>query len=350
MVRHPDGRVFAGGSFSQAGGVSANRIALWDGVAWSSINAALTPAQLTPRVHAMAVMPNGDLIVAGHFGGAGGITTNHIARWNGTTWSALGGGVSGASSGNNPAVFSLLVLPDGDLIVGGEFTTAGSTPAMRIARWDGEVWHALGAGFGSLSSYTPVYGLALAPSGAIIAGGQFLNSGALGLGCIASWSGSAWSALSTGMTNSGSPAIVRALAFESDGALIAAGRFNLAGGVAARSIARWNGVAWASVGGNVGSLPQHEVVALALSPSGEITVGGTFDSVAGSPASAIARWNGSTWSTFLGGSPPARSPRPACRAFCFCPAASCSRAEHSSSRAAIPPRVSPDGPTRAAPW
>ena len=37
---------------------------------------------------------NGNLYAAGYFGSAGGVTTSNIAMWNGTKWSALGGGIS----------------------------------------------------------------------------------------------------------------------------------------------------------------------------------------------------------------------------------------------------------------
>jgi hypothetical protein len=74
----------------------------------------------------------------------------NIARWNGNTeaWSDVGGGVTG---GEVPRVHAMAVY-NGDLIVGGDFDFAGSTPAFNIARWDGEQWHAMGAGTGCVNS------------------------------------------------------------------------------------------------------------------------------------------------------------------------------------------------------
>ena len=80
----------------------------------------------------------GDLIAAGNFTTAGGVTVNRIARWNGETWSALG-------SGLNDAVGALAVY-NGELIAGGRFTTAGGVKANQIARWDGYQWQPLGGG------------------------------------------------------------------------------------------------------------------------------------------------------------------------------------------------------------
>jgi hypothetical protein len=41
------------------------------------------------------------------------VSANYIARWNGTSWSALGTGMNGSVS-------ALAVLPNGDLIAGGD--------------------------------------------------------------------------------------------------------------------------------------------------------------------------------------------------------------------------------------
>jgi hypothetical protein len=116
-------------------------------------------------VYALAVLPNGDLIAGGNFTTAGGTSANGIARWNGTSWSALG-------TGMNFGVYALAVLPNGDLIAGGSFTTAGGTTANRIARWNGTAWSALGPGMNDW-----VDALSVLPNGDLIAGGSFTTAG-----------------------------------------------------------------------------------------------------------------------------------------------------------------------------
>lgn len=49
---------------------------------------------MSTTVDAVAVNGN-DVYVGGLFAFAGGIQTNRIAKWNGTNWSSLGGGVNG---------------------------------------------------------------------------------------------------------------------------------------------------------------------------------------------------------------------------------------------------------------
>jgi hypothetical protein len=79
-------------------------------------------------VRALAVLPNGDLVAGGLFTTAGGQPANRIARWNGSAWSPLG-------SGMNNAVNALAMLPNGDLVAGGDFLTAGGVVAPYLARW-----------------------------------------------------------------------------------------------------------------------------------------------------------------------------------------------------------------------
>jgi hypothetical protein len=84
-------------------------------------------------VLALAVLPNGDLVAGGNFSTAGGVPAVRLARWNGSAWSALGsslGGLGGAEQAR-----ALALLPNGQLAVGGEFTTAGGQFSVDVARY-----------------------------------------------------------------------------------------------------------------------------------------------------------------------------------------------------------------------
>jgi hypothetical protein len=115
--------------------VSASYIARWNGTSWSALGSGMNDF-----VNALTTLPNGTswrVVISRRLEGVG---VNGIARWNGTSWSALG-------SGMDAAVQSLTTLPNGDLVAGGQFTTAGGVSANRIARWDGTSWSALGSGW-----------------------------------------------------------------------------------------------------------------------------------------------------------------------------------------------------------
>jgi hypothetical protein len=96
--------------------------------------------------------------------------------WNGTQWKTDGSGVT--LSGNG-AVYRMTVYDDVSgqaLFVGGGFVAAGGAPANNIARWDGSTWSALGAGtLGSVSAMTVFDVDAVGDDGpALIAGGFIL--------------------------------------------------------------------------------------------------------------------------------------------------------------------------------
>ncbi len=88
-------------------------------------------------VWALAVDGSGNLYAGGNFTTAGGNAANRVAKWNGSAWSALG-------SGMNSAVPALAVDGSGNLYAGGDFTTAGGLAANHVAKWDGSAWSALG--------------------------------------------------------------------------------------------------------------------------------------------------------------------------------------------------------------
>ncbi len=105
-------------------------------------------------IYALAVFDDGGgpaLYAAGTFteiGSSPAKPAGRIAKWNGTSWSTVGGGLDGR-------VNALAVLDAGGgpaLYAAGEFTAAGGAPAARIAKWDGATWSALGSGLGGVSS------------------------------------------------------------------------------------------------------------------------------------------------------------------------------------------------------
>ncbi len=69
------------------------------------------------------------------------------------------------------------------------------------------------------------------------------------------------------------------------------GKFDKIGGIAANSIARWNGTSWSTLGSGI----HGEVRALVDDGFGGLYVGGKFDSAGGIAAMNIAHWDGNQW-------------------------------------------------------
>ena len=267
--------LYAGGDFKTAGGVTANCIAKWDGSSWHALGAGIggEMEEDHPFVFALAVSGS-DLYVGGYFTTAGSVTANYIARWDGSSWHALGAGVD--------YTVSALAVSGSDLYAGGGFTTAGGVTANHIAKWDGSSWHALGRGMDS-----GVDALAVSGNGDLYAGGWFDTAGDVTAKRIAKWDGNQWHALGGGMDNG-----VDALAVSGNN-LYAGGGFRTAGGVTANSIAKWDGNQWHALGAGMGDR-FHFVLALAVSGS-DLYVGGGFRTAGGVTANSIAQWDGSSW-------------------------------------------------------
>ena len=81
--------------------------------------------------------------MGGDFTAIGTALANHIAKWNGSAWSALGSGM------NDYGCVYALAVSGSDLYAGGDFTTAGGSEANYIAKWNGSAWSALGSGMDS---------------------------------------------------------------------------------------------------------------------------------------------------------------------------------------------------------
>src|SRR5439155_6605023 len=85
------------------------------------------PAGVSGVVRAVAVAPNGDIYVGGDFtmainSSGSYFTANHVARWDGSGWWALGSGVDNS-------VYALAIDPQGEVYAGGYFTSAGGRAA-----------------------------------------------------------------------------------------------------------------------------------------------------------------------------------------------------------------------------
>jgi hypothetical protein len=158
---------------------------------------------------------------AGFFSQAGGIAVYNVAKWDGSAWAPLGGGIKGTQSG----VYALALMGN-DLYAGGEFALDFGPPLTRMARWDGTNWSVLGSGMNNTVR-------ALAVSGTnLIAGGAFTSASGVAANRIARWDGSGWSALGSGMNTS-------VLSLHVSGPnLYAGGNFTLAGGKASAYLAQ----------------------------------------------------------------------------------------------------------------
>jgi hypothetical protein len=252
--------------------------------AWVPLGSGVTNGT-NGEVWALAVIGS-DLYVGGNFSTAGGNTVNHIAKWNGSSWSALISGSNGVN-GINGTVTALAVIGT-DLYAGGWFTTAGGIPAENIAKWDGTNWSALGNGLPAAGAIN-----ALAAMGNNLYATSYILEPALGGpgNLIVRWDGANWSAFSV-MNDYVSSFLV-------DGTdLYAGGQFTMAGTVPANRIAKWDGTSWSALGSGMNFFIGGTGLKMM---AGNLYAGGRFTTAGGTTANFIAKWDGSTWSPFING-------------------------------------------------
>jgi hypothetical protein len=281
--------LFVGGDFTVIGGVAANRAAVYRGGVWSPLGLGIANGS----VYAVEAYDDGSgtaVYFGGSFVNAGGGSASRIAKWDGVAWSALGTGVSGGFN----TVDGLRTFDDGAgprLFVGGSFTVAGGVAANRVAKWNGAAWSAVGSGMNSYVWDFAVHDEGFGPR--LFACGPFSVAGGVACNRVARWDGAAWSAVGTGTSGGGwgSPYTLRS----HQGLLFAGGDFLVAGGAAASRIAQWNGLSWSAVGSGV-SAPVEAFATFDSGAGTELILAGGFTTAGGSPASRIASWNGSSFS------------------------------------------------------
>jgi hypothetical protein len=267
---------------------------------WDHLGDAGVPGtqSLNADVYALNADAPGVLYAGGPFTDAGGqANADRIAGWNGGAWSAVSSPTSQISNG----AVSAIAYADGKVYAGGTFQNAGgSVDADFLAVWDGVSWapfcNAAGPAFDA-----PVLALqVIGPT--LYVGGSFQNAANLAsadymLACDLASGDSRSTVLNTSNPFSGS---VFALTADSNGTLYAGGGFiDLEGLPAADRVAYRNSGGWHAMGpgsGPCGCAVGGLVRSLTASGT-DVYVGTDAEDVAGIPqADHVARWNGSAWS------------------------------------------------------
>jgi hypothetical protein len=271
-----DDYLYVGGAFDRAGNVSTNNLAYWDGGQWKGVGPIPVIGGADFMVNKV-VMQNSELYAVGRFCRIGNTAAGCIAKWNGSQWVEIGGGVNSFA---DPASVEAICFAGTDLYIGGFFTTAGSISVNNIAKWNGSEWSPLGKGLkGPVSDIKYVGGI-------LYAAGRFDSAGTVAAKNVARWNGSDWSALGNGLSGK----VYSILPVGSD--LYAAGYFTLSGTDTVNNIAKWNGFTWSDVGNGF-----NNGCVILYSENGLLYAGGSFTEAGGIPADYVAVWNGSSWSS-----------------------------------------------------
>ncbi len=289
--------LYVGGQFTNAAGLAATNVARYDGTNWYALGGGLG-IYGSSQVYVLE-WHNGLLYAGGNFTNAGSVAAGGLAVWNGTSWSSLGNNPANGLDGS----VSALVFDGDNLYAGGSFATAGGVSAFGVARWNGSSWSPLGGGCKGGVNCLGIVGTN------VYAGGTFSNVNGVTARAFAKWDGTSWTTWPTtdGVFQYPLNDTPNRMAAK-DGSLYIGGNFSEAGGVIANHIVRYDGTNFFSLGQNPANgfaTPSINVLSIGQANDG-LYVGGLFTAAGKTPASRIARWDGTNWNALgagtLGGS------------------------------------------------
>jgi uncharacterized delta-60 repeat protein len=227
-----DGMIIIGGDFTSYNSTNRNRIARLrpDG----SLDTSFNPGTGADNsVNAIVLQPDGKILIGGSFGTINGTNRASIARLNSD------GSLDGSFTPGTGAAFwvnAIALQPDGGILIGGPFTTFNGISRRGIARLYST--GLLDAGFNpGTGTENWVNSVALLAGGKVAIGGIFTNFNGVNLNHLArlGTNGLQDMAFSIG---SGFNDTVQSLIACSDGTLVAGGLFTNYNGTAANRIAR----------------------------------------------------------------------------------------------------------------
>ena len=282
-AEQPEDGMYVAGEFATAssGGAALNGVALWDGERLEPLAAGLDAG--VEQVIVGDIGAGTQLIALGDFESEaqeGGIATPGIARWDGAAWAPL--------ATPAPSEVRALAVIDGaagpEVYVGGTFTATPFGPAQGIARFADGRFEPLGTawsgGVNAIEAFDDGSSHATYAAGA---------AGTINL--VGRWDGSRW--LPVGDAFDAPVRALRSFEDTTGPALFAGGEFGRVGSAPASAVARFDGATWSAVPGLTGT-----VQALAVFDDGfggALYAGGTLTDIDGMGPGAVARWDGVSW-------------------------------------------------------
>ncbi|HAV64983.1 MAG TPA: hypothetical protein DCY13_21750, partial [Verrucomicrobiales bacterium] len=291
MAIQPDGKILIGGQFTSVNGASRNGIARLN--ANGTLDTSFNPSALQATVSSLAVQPDGKVLL-------GGAISLHQTNFHRVARLNADGSPDGSfnpGTGPDNWVAALALQPDGRIVIGGNFSTVGGVTSRGIARL-----HANGSrdgGFnpgttlvGNSFTYHTVNTLAVQADGKMVVGGSFAftdpnwinvarfnTDGTLDSGFD---SGS-------GTQSAANQSEVFAIAVQPDGRVLIGGEFNVVQGTNRNYIARLDGAGGLDASFQPGAQVDARVNALLPQADGTLLIGGAFNTVQEIARSGLAR-------------------------------------------------------------
>ncbi len=253
----------------------------------------------TPEVNALALDSNDNIVVVGDFTSFNGPQAKGIERL--LTTGAADPAFSNFGLGANNNIRALAIQPNGQILIGGDFTSYNGTNCNYIARLntDGSLDTSFNPGQGPSGS---VYSVAVQPNGNILIGGAFTSVDGASFNNIARLNTNGTLDTTFSNLDIGPNGAVNAIVVQTNNLILVGGQFtSVDGDTNLNFLARLNSDGSLDTTFESGSGPNDTVNCISLQPDGTFYIGGYFTSVNQTRRVGIARMLPSGWvdTTFM---------------------------------------------------
>ncbi|MBX3102679.1 MAG: hypothetical protein KF690_09240 [Bacteroidetes bacterium] len=281
----PDGKILIGGDFTTYNGVPCTRMARLH--ADGSLDLSFIVNAVNAMIHTIVVMDDGRIMVGGLFNVFNGQSHYRIVRLlpNGVTDMSFNAGM-----GANGTIYSIVLQPDSKILAGGLFSTFNGASHNNIVRLNanGSIDNTFTSSPGANNG---IFAVALQPDGKILIGGQFSTYNGTSRKLLARINANGsldGSFVPTGTGLDGT--YVRSITLQNDSRILIAGAFITYNSLTRNRIARINpdGSLDPSFNPTIGL--DHIVDApIVLQPDNYFLLGGQFSSYNGTSRNGIVR-------------------------------------------------------------
>ncbi len=280
------GNIYAAGQFTNSNG--KQYVAKWNGTSWSELGG-LNGLGANNIIYSICSDATGNIYAAGTFTNSSG--NEYVAKFNGTIWSELGG-LNGLAVHN--VISSICADAIGNVYAAGWFTNLSGN--RYVAKFNGTTWSELG-GLNGLHANDQINSIFCDANGIVYAAGKFSNFN--GKQYVAQFNGANWNELG-GINSLSANSDINSICHDWAGNIYAAGEFTngtnyLSGN---KYVAKYNGVSWSELGGLNGLAANDWIYSICSDATGNIYAAGRFTNSGNNKY--VAEWNGINWNE-LGG-------------------------------------------------
>ncbi len=282
ILIQPNGKILVGGNFTLYGGSAADYITRLNsnGSVDNTFNAAASDA-----VEGIALQADGKILVSGWFMQMNAVASRYLARLNtdGSTDTSFH-----VANTINGTVASVVVQPDGKILIGGTFISINGISRKRVARLNSDGTLDTSFDPGTAAS-TWVKCIALQPDGKILVGGYFISfNGNTYYSIVRLNADGSTDNYFTPQTAVGGS--IWSIVVQPDGKILAGGNIASSNNPNEVDLLRFNSDGTQDLSFNTGGAGSDTIIScIALQADGNILVGGDFKTYNGTGIELMAR-------------------------------------------------------------